>query len=52
MCVINETVSCEPDFDLDEEKNAKDLIKTRVKDFFKGINQHKGRNFAKGRILE
>lgn len=50
MCVINETVPCEPDFDLDEEKNAKELIKNRVKNFFKGLNQCKGRNLEKGKV--
>ena len=51
MCVVNETVACEADYDLDEEKNAKDLIKEHVNQFFKGINKPKQRNFEKGFIV-
>ena len=51
MCVVNETVACEADYDLDEEKNAKHLIKEHVNQFFKGINKPKQRNFEKGFIV-
>ena len=51
MCVVNETVACEADYDLDEEKNAKHLIKEHVNQFFKGIDKPKQRNFEKGFIV-
>jgi len=53
MCVVNETVPCEADYDLDDENNAKDLIKEHVNNFFKGLNnKSKQRNFEKGFIVE
>jgi len=53
MCVVNETVTCEADYDLDDENNAKDLIKEHVNNFFKGLNnKSKQRNFEKGFIVE
>lgn len=53
MCVVNETVDCEADYDLDEAQNAKHLIKEHVNQFFKGINKpKKQRNIEKGFIVE
>ena len=35
MCVVNETVAYETDYDLDEENNAKYMIKEHVNNFSK-----------------